>query len=466
MSLSRPRTAATIIAGWLILKGLAVGLGPANPADKVLLTYSVALNDYGSDFDGQWQGIMAASDGNCYFGASTHSSRHGAGFFRFDPVHKKLTVLAKDMTLVCGEDLRVGRQGKIHSPIVEHGGWLYFATHLANYWPEAEKTFPGAHVLGYELKTGKFRDFGVLKKGYSIYSFVNVDPVRNSLYVVSTPFAEPDIKNDGCHIFRIDIATGRKTDLGLAKVGKHGSFWSFVDRQGDCWFTFWRNNDGDLYCARGRTNRIEKFPGVLPRAEYAFGGGVSPNQSDRGWTWVSALPGREKCLVTMGSHGGGDERLWVFDPSKDIESGAAFQAIHEVGPVFLALSLAGDRVYFVQREDPVSNRGWSGEEHRDDPVEVLNRRENFHLRSVLIDPRAKAPILDHGRIVDQEGRTPRSIDSLAADEKGRVYMVGDWHILPTDKGTLQIEWETPERNFKKVARGQFFSFADVSGKLK
>ena len=464
MSVQKRWTAAPVAVIGLLLIGFAGARGAVLPDDGVLPVLSIALNDYGSDFDGQWQGITVASDGNCYFASSTHSNRHGAGFFRFDPVRRKLTVLAKDMTLVCGEDPRTGRQGKIHSPIVEHDGWLYFATHLANYWPAAEEAFPGAHVLGYELKTGKFRDFGVLKKRFSIYSFVNVDPVRKCLYVISTPFAEADIKADGCRVFRIDIATGRKTDLGLAKAGKHGSFWSFVDRRGDCWFTFWRDNDGDLYRVGGETGRIERFPGALPRAEFAFGGGVSPVQEDRGWTWAAALPGRAKCLFTMGSHGGGDERLWVFDPTADIASGAAFRPVREIGPVFLSLALGGDRVYFVQRRDPLSHRGWSGELHRDDPLEVLNKREDFHLKSVSLDPQAKVPLTDHGRIVDGDGRTPRSIDSLAADEKGRAYLVGDWHILPGDKGTMQIEWQTDDRKFNKVQRGQFFAFADVSEK--
>ena len=92
--------------------------------------------------------------------------------------------------------------------------------------------------------------------------------------------------------------------------------------------------------------------------------------------------------------------------------------------------------------------------------------EHFHLRSVLIDPKAKNPIQDYGRIVDRDGRTPRSIDALAADGKGHVYMVGDWHLLPQDKGTMQIEWQTEQRQFKKVQRGQFFAFADVSKELK
>jgi len=462
MSLRRRQSSVFIIAGWLVLTGFTGGSRAVRPAVGDLRVLSIALNDFGSDFDGQWQGITVASDGNCYFASSTHSDRHGAGFFRYDPVRKKLIVLARDMTAICGEDLRQSRQGKIHSPIVENEGWLYFATHLANYWPEAEAAYPGAHVLGFELKTGKFRDFGVLKKGFSIYSFVNVDPARRCLYVVSTPFRESDIRTDGCHVFRIDIASGRTTDLGLAKRGKHGSFWSFVDNRGDLWFTFWRDNAGDLYCLRAETDKIEKFPGVLPGAELAFGGGASTNQRDRGWTWAAALPGRRQCLFTMGCYDDGDERLWIFDPAGDVASGAAFRAVHEVGPVFLSLALAGDRVYFIQRGDPASARGWWAEAHRDDPVGAAGGTEDLHLRSVSIDPQAGRPVTDYGRIVDRDGRTPRSIDSLAADAEGRVFMVGDWHILPGDKGTMQIEWQTPAREFKKVGRGQFFAFADVS----
>ena len=53
----------------------------------------------------------------------------------------------------------------------------------------------------------------------------------------------------------------------------------------------------------------------------------------------------------MGTWGGGDERLWVFDPSKDIESGEAFQSIASIGSTFLHTALGGDRVYFVQYAD-------------------------------------------------------------------------------------------------------------------
>src|SRR3989304_5592166 len=93
------------------------------PAQKVCQAYSIALNEIEPDYDGQWQGMAVASDGNCYFGSSTHSYRTGAGFFRFDPRTRELTTLAHDMTAICVEDLtKTPSQGKIHSPIVEHDG--------------------------------------------------------------------------------------------------------------------------------------------------------------------------------------------------------------------------------------------------------------------------------------------------------------------------------------------------------
>jgi hypothetical protein len=54
------------------------------------------------------------------------------------------------------------------------------------------------------------------------------------------------------------------------------------------------------------------------------------------------------------------------------------------------------------------------------------------------------------------------IDSLAADQEGRVYSVGSWHILPDDQPTLQYDWEKPVKEFEVTKRGQFFACCDVS----
>jgi hypothetical protein len=77
-------------------------------------------------------------------------------------------------------------------------------------------------------------------------------------------------------------------------------------------------------------------------------------------------------------------------------------------------------------------------------------------------PEDEGAVIDHGLIVDQKCRTARMIDSLAADQEGRVYSVGSWHILPGDQPTLQYDWEKPVKDFKVTKRGQFFACCNVS----
>ncbi len=440
-----------------------------NYKGKVCDATSFSMNKISKEWDGQWQGITVASDGNCYFGTSTHSRGHGAGFHMYNPRTKEHTMIAEDMTLICGEEDTKSQQGKIHSPIVELDGWLYFTTHLSNYWPEGIDLYPGAHVLGYEMSTGKFRDFGIVKPRYSIYSAINVDPERKVLYVFVAPFQKDLIKNDGAHLYSIDIDSGEKKDLGqLTKGQKGASFWFFVDHNGNCWFSLWKgmglneNDRGNLYCYNPNAGKIITYEDVLPEGEYIDGTKVTDEQmmKSRAWTWLSPLPGREKCLFTMGRTGGGDERLWIFDPSKNINKGKAFQPIAYIGSTFLETALGGDRVYFVQYSDLEIQRNQMAEVNRDnnDP-DVDGYDEYIHLRSVSIGPNSDYSITDHGAIIDQEGRTPRMINSLSADDQGRVFMTGSWYINSYRNASLQVLfYDHPgERKYELVKRGEFFS---------
>lgn len=445
--------------------------------EKQCRTHTVSLNKLVPDYDGQWQGITAASDGACYFGSSTHSPRHGAGFFRFDPVSRQLTILAEDVTAICGENpAKTPPQGKIHSPVVERDGWLYFATHLANYWEEAKNTYTGAHVIGYRMATSEFRDFGILRPRFSIYSAIDVDPNQRVLYAFSVPFASEDMQNDGCHLYKMDTSSGEKRDLGrVVPRGQGACFWFYIDHQGDCWFTTWRKHGhyqeggrGNVYRVSASTGEISRLDNVLPECRLAPDGAPVPEDllADRAWTWACPMPERRRCVFTMGHLAGEDERLWTFDPSKDITTGEAFQPVAFVGPTFLPVALGKDRVFYIQRGDLVSARGWSAEAERDKDPDIVGRTEDLHLKSVSLDPQARGAVIDHGKIVDQDGRTPRHIDSLASDQEGRVYMVGSWHLLQEEPGTRQWDWEQPVSGFRRVKRGQFFSFADVSQDLR
>ncbi len=449
--------------------------GSGKHEGKLCNVTSFSMNKICKEWDGQWQGIKVASDGKCYFGTSTHSIGHGAGFHVYDPETKEHTMIAENMTVICGEEDSGSQQGKIHSPIVELDGWLYFTTHLSNYWPEGIEVYPGAHVFGYEMTTGRFRDFGIVKPRYSIYSAIGVDPERNVLYTFVAPFHEDLIKNDGCHLYSIDIVSGEKKDLGQLTHGHKGFVPRFyVDNHGNCWFSLlkrhwqYENDPGNLYCYNPDQGRIITYEDVLPKGELIDGTPVidENKHNQRSWTWAGALPGREQCLFTMGTWGGGDERLWLFDPSKNMNKGRAFEPIAHIGSTYLETAIGGERLYFVQNRDLEIQRTETTTIIRNEDPDTVGYNSNLHLRSISIKEGADRSITDHGKIVDQNGRAARMINSLTADDQGRVYMMGSWYVKSDTEASFQVLLSKypGKRIYKLVKRGEFFAVAETKGK--
>lgn len=437
--------------------------------------YTIPMNEICKEWDGQWQGQTVASDGCCYFGSSTHSKSHGAGFHKFDPATYEHTMIAEDMTLVCGEQDTPSQQGKIHSPIVECDGWLYFTTHLSNYWPEGIANYTGAHVFGYEMATGQFRDYGIVKPRYSIYSAIGVDPVRKKMYVFLVPFLPELYENDGCHLYSIDMVTGEKEDLGLVVEGRRAaSFWFYVDNGGNVWFTLWKrnyqyvNDNGNLYVYRPDEGRIQTYMDVLPKGKLIDGTPVTDEfqLTQRAWTWISPLADRSKCYFTSGALGGCDERLWLFDPTKDIESGEAFEEIAFIGSNYFQTAVGGDRLYFIQYESLQDERDLFSEDEREiDPDSPAYVDRKLHLRSISLAPGDDHnKITDHGPVVDSEGRAARMIMSMSADDKGHVFAYGSWHVNSFKEATLQyLLFEYPGGDlYRLVKRGEFFAVIDTN----
>ena len=455
--------------------------GSGRHEGKICEVTSYSMNTICKEWDGQWQGITIASDGNCYFGTSTHSGGHGAGFHMYNPETKEHTVIAEDMTLVCGEGESGSQQGKIHSPIVEFDGWLYFTTHLSNYWPEGIDVYPGAHVLGYEMATGKFRDFGIVLPRYSIYSAIEVDPDRKVLYVMVSPFHPKLIENDGVHLYSVDIVSGELKDLGQLTFGETGGTpWFFVDNRGNCWFTLWKGgfptyhggwtypyDRGNLYCYSPEKEKIITYEDILPKKGQLIDGTPvtgDRNYNSRCWMYTEALPGRKQCLFTMSAWGGGDERLWLFDPEKDIYSGAAFEPIAHIGSTFHEIAIGGERLYFIQYADLEDQRTIMTEKAREEDPDIVGYNDNLRLRSISIRQGDDRTIHDHGKLVDQEGRAARMITSMTADEKGRIYMTGSWYIKSDLEATFQVLFaDYPgERIYKLAKRGEFFAVAETT----
>ncbi|HUI06163.1 MAG TPA: LamG-like jellyroll fold domain-containing protein [Verrucomicrobiae bacterium] len=405
-----------------VLIGTATGMAQSFP-----------LNPYVQVLDGQWQGTRVASDGNCYFASSTHDNMHGAAFFRYQPAIGVLTLLTNDITRVCGEDPTVTPpQGKIHSDILEHDGWLYFATHLGNYWPEAEAAYTGAHVVGYELSTGHFRDFGVIRSNYTIYAGIGLDPVRNKLIVYTTQDWLPPPTS---YVYRIDIATGTKELLGA--VPGIAAFWFFVDNRGDCWISP-QGDNGSLLRVNSATGFIDRWPNVLPSNDVS---------GDRFWAWAEPLPDGDRCVFRLQE--GND--LYIFDANAfEDDPSNGFSIVQNIGPYGLGMALGQDRVFYVQRDN--RQEGQQG-------------YQDFHLLSVSLETNGTPAIADHGLITDQSGRLAWRIAGMAADSSNRVYMVGDWWLLPGEQGsptgTLR-HVDGPGTNYTAEVRGEFFAVAALS----
>ncbi len=410
------------------------------------LMKSFALNSYKRELDGQWQGIRLASDGNVYFASSSHSAHHGASFFKYDTTTGRVTELVHEMTDICGEDVQTNPQGKIHSDIVEANGWLFMATHFSNEKPGAYKTWTGAHALGYELATGRWRDYGVLRPGYTAYSAIGVDPVRHALYV----FLTGKTAGQAAYMYRIDTVTGEKTNLGQVSAPSDGggdydftSFWAFVDRRGDVWFSI-KNQGGDLQQIHGDTGRIEVHANALPALVRWDSDQLETDPALRQSRSINAMQplDGDRAVFTMMPNGG---MLYEFDSTKPIAS--AFTPIRHIGFNRLVFAVGGNRVFYNQRE----NRAFGNQDARD-----------FHLLSVSLEEAAGYPITDHGLMVDQDGRKVWRMPGMAADGQGHLYTIGDWWTLPGDLGTLRYDWKGGKDIYKQLPRGQFFAVANVT----
>ncbi len=422
---------------------------PSTTAANEQLVKSFALNPYKRELDGQWQGIRLASDGNVYFASSSHSAHHGAAFFKYDPRTGQVTELVHELTEICGEDVQTNPQGKIHSDIVEADGWLYMATHLASEKRGAADTWSGSHALGYELATGKWRDFGVLLPGYTCYAGVGVDPARHYLYV----FLTTQKAGQPAYMFRIHTGTGEKTNLGPVSAPSEGgydfsSFWTFVDRRGDVWFSV-KNQNGDLQQIHGDTGKIEVHPRALPELVRSDSDTIETRpavQSKRYIEWMQPLDGDRALFTLSGSADVSGGMLYEFDSTKPMAS--AFRNVKHIGYTYLGMAIGGNRVFYSQRE----NRGKG---NQDAPP-------NFHLLSVSLDPSTDHAIVDHGLIVDQDGRKVWRVPGMMASADGAVYMIGDWWTVPGDLGSLRYKWNKGNETFEAVPRGQFFAVATVT----
>lgn len=342
--------------------------------------------------DGQWQGIIAASDGNTYFSFSSHSPHHNAQFYRYKPSAGEVEHLI-DVGRWCGETESIGKwntQGKIHSNIYEHKGKLYCTTTSAH--SSFEHPYTGGHFLSYELRTGEFRDLGKVDFGGrgGLLSAV-FDPVYGRLY---------GLHQHKTTLTYCDVDTGEIVILGPIEHGGMQCRNLIVDSHG---VVYGSTQDAVIY----RYNPAIDVMGCLLTRIPDDPALPDPEPGDgRAWkkTHWTPMVWDPATRWWYGIHGN-DEYLFRFrtpPPERhiaEIEGLACltFDPDRKDRYASLGLCLRGRTLYYCSY--PV----W---------------KKQAHLMSYHID---SGTIVNHGKLVTNDGRRVSEIHSLVTGSDGKLH---------------------------------------------
>ena len=151
---------------------------------------------YQPDFlvgDSNYHALTAASDGKLHFVVNTHNNAYGCRYYIFEPKTNAMTLAGK-LDEVLGEAAATHiPQGKVHVPLIEHGGKIWFATHtsfyhgdLPEYDAAGKAPYAGGHFMCYDLTTGQFADLAHLMPGEGIITMA-MDTAHEILYGLTWP---------------------------------------------------------------------------------------------------------------------------------------------------------------------------------------------------------------------------------------------------------------------------------------
>ncbi len=143
--------------------------------------------------DCNYNAIVAASDGKIHFVIGTHHRDYACRYYTFDPRAEMVTLVAR-LDEALGEDARRQiSQGKIHTPLFEHKGKIWFATHTSFYEDglpgrdSGDKSpYGGGHLMNYDLETGQFTDLARVMPSEGIITLA-IDPPHEMLYGLTWP---------------------------------------------------------------------------------------------------------------------------------------------------------------------------------------------------------------------------------------------------------------------------------------
>jgi hypothetical protein len=380
-----------------------------------------------------YNGMGTGSDGRIYYVLSSEKHDIAGRMYSFDPASGEIKMLG-DLTEAVGEKgLNAIAQGKSHVNFVEHGGKLYFSTHLGFYSiiddmekpgvpPKGWKQYPGGHLLSFDMKTGQFESFGVAPEKEGVLSS-NTDGQRGRMYGLTWPTG---------YFFRYDIAKKEWKNFGRFNIeGENGKGAKYrtvcrsipIDpRDGSAYFT---NGDGTIFRYSYEKDAVEPVQGDNMKKDY-FGllDPTSAGHMAYNWRQVVWYGPEGKFYGVHGNSGylfsfdPKAERVEVLDrltslPSK--RSGMFDQFSYgylgfDLGPDGRTLHyLTGGPIYIDGKRVTGKDVTGKGE---------AKGLENLHL--VTYDIPAKK-YTDHGPVFYENGDRPLYVNSLAVGKDGTVY---------------------------------------------
>jgi hypothetical protein len=231
-------------------------------------------------WDSNYTACLAASDGRVYVGLNHHGG--GATVAVYDSVSDQMRNLG-DVNRITGyTNLQVEPQAKVHTQICEGpDGKIYFGTHLSAFYGFAKFTspeaYPGGHWMVYDPKTDLLTDLGLAKKGNGLLT-MTIDPFRERLYALTYPMA---------HFILYDIKSGNTRDMGRVQNWDAIGRTLAVDDKGRI---YGPREQGRLWRYDPQTDRIENLMIQLPQREVGVPVHRAHWETEQTWTAVAHSP--------------------------------------------------------------------------------------------------------------------------------------------------------------------------------
>jgi len=351
--------------------------------------------------DSNYNAIAYASDGNVYYVICSHNKKSSAQFFRYDPRTGSVDNLG-DLTDIVGEDrTKVINQGKVHCDLYEHDGKLWFGTHAGSY----DRTYPGGHIMNYDIKTREFKDFGIPAPHEGLVA-LTMDKERERMYAVTWPgysFLYYDIKTDKVE----------RWQEAIAPVNQQGPRSLGVDS--NTGNAYWHTMDKSIQVFDYESEEVStlKNPNFdQPMYNVPMGKEGANYYVNVAWRSIKWSEAYQKFYGVMYF----SDWLVSFDPKTEeleILDRIAASPNRKSGGVdytSLAFELSDDgkTVYYIAPYTTVNDDGSPGD-------------SEIHLVTYDI---ALRKYIDHGPIELNDGRRPRYCQGMEIGSNGMLYIVG------------------------------------------